>query len=60
MGATWREADVKRALAAAEKARLRAYRVDIAPDGTISIIVGAPNKTAVRGNSCDDLLSNDT
>ena len=36
----WRQADVKRAIAAAEKAGLRNYRVEIAPDGTISIIVG--------------------
>jgi hypothetical protein len=56
MSAHWREADVKRALNAAEKARLRSYRVDIAPDGTISIVVGSPVKPAGRGNSCDDLL----
>lgn len=56
MTAHWREADVKRALNAAEKARLRSYRVDIAPDGTISIVVGAVSKPA-RGNSCDDLIN---
>lgn len=56
MTAHWREADVKRALNAAEKARLRSYRVDIAPDGTISIVVGAAAKS-VRGNSCDDLIA---
>ena len=56
MSAHWREADVKRALNAAEKARLRSYRVDIAPDGTISIVVGAAAKAA-RGNSCDDLIN---
>lgn len=55
--AHWREADVKRALAAAEKARIRSYRVDITPDGTISIVVGAAAKSPTRGNSCDDLLS---
>jgi hypothetical protein len=37
----WRQADVKRAIGAAEKAGLRSYRVEIAPDGTISIVVGA-------------------
>jgi hypothetical protein len=55
--AHWREADVKRALNAAEKARLRSYRVDIAPDGTISIVVGAAAKSPTRGNSCDDLVN---
>jgi len=42
----WRQADIKRAIAAAEKAGLESYRVEIAPDGTISIIVGAPAETA--------------
>ena len=36
----WRDADLERAIAVAEQADLRAYRVEIAPDGTISIIVG--------------------
>jgi hypothetical protein len=36
----WRQADVKRAIEAARKAGIEAYRVEIAPDGTISIIVG--------------------
>ena len=36
----WRQRDVKRAIAAAEQAGLATYRVEIAPDGTISIIVG--------------------
>jgi hypothetical protein len=40
--APWRQRDVKRAIAAAEKAGLGSYRVEIAPDGTISIVVGAP------------------
>jgi hypothetical protein len=38
--ARWRQMDVKRAIGAAEQAGLRCYRVDIAPDGTISIVVG--------------------
>jgi hypothetical protein len=38
----WRQADVKRAIAAAESAGLAAYRVEIAADGTISIVVGMP------------------
>jgi hypothetical protein len=36
----WREADLKRAIAVAEKAGLTAYRIEIEPDGTIVIIVG--------------------
>jgi hypothetical protein len=42
----WRQSDVKRAIAAADQAGLQTYRVEIAPDGTISIIVGAPSDTA--------------
>ena len=42
----WRQSDVKRAIAAAEQAGLGNYRVEIAPDGTISIIIGAPADTA--------------
>ena len=38
----WREADLEHAIATAEKAGLRAYRVEIAPDGTIAIVVGIP------------------
>lgn len=41
----WRKSDVSRAIAAAEKAGLRGYRVEIAPDGTISIVVGLPVDT---------------
>lgn len=45
--ANWRKEDVARAIAVAEEAGLRCYRVEIAPDGTISIIVGAPTDPAV-------------
>jgi hypothetical protein len=38
----WRQSEVRRAIAAAEKAGLHAYRVEIAPDGTIAIVVGGP------------------
>lgn len=38
----WRQSDVKRAIDAAQKAELSSYRVEIAPDGTISIVVGIP------------------
>lgn len=43
---TWRQADVKRAIAAAEEAGLSSYRVEVASDGTISVIVGDPADTA--------------
>jgi hypothetical protein len=43
---SWRQADVKRAVDAAKKAGLENYRVEIAADGTISIIVGDPAATA--------------
>jgi len=36
----WLDTDLERAIAAAESAGLRAYRVEIAPDGTIAIVVG--------------------
>lgn len=42
----WRQSDVKRMIAAAEQAGLQSYRVELAPDGTLSIIVGAPDDTA--------------
>ena len=38
----WRQADVERAIAVAEQAGLRTYRIEIAPDGTIAIVVGSP------------------
>jgi len=41
--ALWRQSDVKRLIAAAEQAGLQSYRVELAPDGTLSIIVGAPD-----------------
>jgi hypothetical protein len=44
--APWPQADVERALAAAGQADLKSYRVEVAPDGTIAIVVGAPSETA--------------
>ena len=41
----WRQADVKRAIGAAEQAGLSSYRVEIAPDGTITIVVGEQSGT---------------
>ncbi|WEK42930.1 MAG: hypothetical protein P0Y64_16555 [Candidatus Sphingomonas colombiensis] len=52
----WRQDDIKRAINAAEKSRLRQYRVDIATDGTISIVVGGQANGPMRRNTCDDLL----
>lgn len=42
----WRERDLKRAIAVAQQAGLEAYRVEIAPDGTISVVVGGPPEDA--------------
>jgi hypothetical protein len=42
----WRQSDVKRLIAAAEQAGLESYRIEIAPDGSLSVIVGAPDDTA--------------
>lgn len=42
----WRQRDLKRAIAAAEQAGLATYRVEVAPEGTISIIVGDPADTS--------------
>ena len=47
----WRQRDVKRAITAAEQAGLTSYRVEVAPDGTISIIVGDPADTAPDGGT---------
>jgi hypothetical protein len=37
---SWRQSDITRAIGAAEQAGLGTYRVEIAPDGTITIVVG--------------------
>jgi hypothetical protein len=52
--AHWRQSDVKRAIGAAEQAGLRFYRVEIATDGTIAIVVGATPEAAA--NPEPDLL----
>jgi hypothetical protein len=41
---SWQQEDVERAIGAAQAAGVAAYRVEIAPDGTISIVVGAPGE----------------
>jgi len=38
--AGWRDEDLRRAIAVAEEAGLTSYRIEIAPDGTITIYVG--------------------
>src|SRR5690606_10219862 len=39
---SWRQRDLERAIGAAQEAGVAFYRVEIAPDGTISIVVGEP------------------
>ncbi|HLY89058.1 MAG TPA: hypothetical protein VKQ27_08745 [Acetobacteraceae bacterium] len=53
---SFREADLKRALAAAQKSGIRQYRVEIAVDGTIAVVVGADAVKQARKNSMDELL----
>jgi len=38
----WRDEELRRAIAIAEEAGLKSYRIEIAPDGTITIFVGDP------------------
>jgi hypothetical protein len=40
--AGWRDEELKRAISVAEEAGLKSYRIEIAPDGTITIFVGDP------------------
>lgn len=54
--ASFREADLKRAIAATAKAGVRHYRVDIQPNGVISVVIGAAATAPASANSCDDLL----
>ena len=42
-GQAWRDEDLQRAIEAAKAAGLCSYRVEIAPDGTISLVVGQPS-----------------
>ncbi|MBO9670116.1 MAG: hypothetical protein J7485_06340 [Sphingobium sp.] len=42
--AGWRDEDLSRAIAVAEEAGLASYRIEIAPDGTITIYVGGPSQ----------------
>jgi len=36
----WRERDLQRAIAVARRSKLLNYRIELAPDGTIAIVVG--------------------
>ena len=49
--APWRQTDIKRMIAAAQQAGLESYRVEVAPDGTLAIIVGTPGDTAQEPDS---------
>lgn len=42
-GPLWQAEDVKRAVAAARAAGIAAYSIEIAPDGTITLLVTAPS-----------------
>jgi hypothetical protein len=44
--ATWRPSAVEYAVAALEAAGVRDYRIEIAPDGTIAVVVGKPRSAS--------------
>lgn len=44
----WRQSDIDLALAAAKQADLQDFRIELAPDGTISIIVGQAPEAGPR------------
>lgn len=48
----WREKDLQRAIGAAKRSGLTDFRVEIAPDGTIAIVVGQqqPKRASRRHN----------
>jgi hypothetical protein len=50
----WRATDLKRAIRAAEKSGLTSYRIEIAPDGTIAIIVGGRSEQPANAASSVD------
>jgi hypothetical protein len=45
-GSRQRQADVEAALNAVKQAGITSYRLEVAPDGTISIVVGAVDSEA--------------
>ena len=49
-------ASLRRVMEGVRAAGVRNYRIDISPDGTISIVIGETAAISVRGNSCDDIL----
>ena len=44
----WRESDLRRVMAAARRAGIEHYRVEVAPDGTITIEVGLEDHKSGR------------
>jgi hypothetical protein len=59
--ATFREADVSRALKGARKAGLKVARIEIDCDGKIAVIAGAPvpGDGQKEGNEWDEVLTNE-
>lgn len=60
--ATFREADVSRALKGARKAGLNVARIEIHCDGKIAVIAGAPAPSMGHGesqNEWDEVLANE-
>lgn len=45
----WSERDLRRALGVARRAGLEDFRIEIAPDGTIALVVGAGGGKVRRG-----------
>lgn len=54
--AHFRQADIKRTLDGIDASKWRNARVEISPDGTISIILGDAAKAPARRNTMDDLV----
>lgn len=44
----WRERDLQRAIEVAKRSGVTAYRVELAPDGTIAIVVGQQDRRSGR------------
>ncbi len=55
----WRETDLARAIGVAKQAGLRSYRIEIAPDGGISIVVCVSPESAANLAACSAALSAD-
>ena len=55
--ALFKQSDMTRAFKCAREAGYDDVRVDVSPDGTMSVIVGSAAKVAGRRNSFDELMS---